>query len=351
MWRVDQAGSQGGAKAALSLIPQGLPASLCGQLHSEALSLSGIHSPLPRTDLTHASHQPSPGWAGPQGEGRPADLQSGSGQQLPQGLLRLPDLQLRLPLKEGQRLSLFPPVRLQGGEEQPQDSLGPLPAAPTPPPAPWQGPRLRGQAVSPPRTGPLQSVPTGGLLPSPQPPCLGPAGALGFLPAPGSPPSLSTLGPLPLSLGGESCSRWTPKQKRPKADTPSGTPGNAATSAGRRTAALQEPQEGVAGRPALAGPGAGPAGHALGEGPFPAHPGGRAGPPACGARRQIPALPYPAPPAGVGGSPCLTLGHPPLGAGTPGCRHVAGAKNTGVAARQALAHRSLARCPGESASP
>ena len=40
------------------------------------------------------------------------------------------------------------------------------------------------------------------LLPSPQPPRLGLAGALGFLPAPGSPPSLSTLGPLPLSLRG-----------------------------------------------------------------------------------------------------------------------------------------------------
>ena len=40
------------------------------------------------------------------------------------------------------------------------------------------------------------------LLPSPQPPRLGPAGALAFLPAPGSPPSISTLGPLPLSLRG-----------------------------------------------------------------------------------------------------------------------------------------------------
>ena len=151
--------------------------------------------PSSLADLTHASHQPSPGWAGPQGEGRPADLQPGSGQQLPQGLLRLPDLHLRLPPKEGQRLSLFPPVQLQGGEEQPQDSPGPPPAAPTPPPAPWQGPCLRGQAVSPPRTGPLQSVPTGGLLSSPQPPCLGPAGSLGFLPAPGSPPPSQLWGP------------------------------------------------------------------------------------------------------------------------------------------------------------
>lgn len=201
----------------------------------------------------------------------------------------------------------------------------------------------------PPRTGPLQSVPTGRLLPSPQPPRLGPAGALGFLPAPGSPPSLSTLGPLPLSLRGGSWSRWTPKQKRPKDDAPSGTPGSAATSAGRRTADLQEPQEGVAGRPPLAGLGAGPAGHALGEDPFPAHPGRAARAPSLRGKETGCCPTVPCPPAGVGGSPCLTLGHPPLGAGTPGCRHMARAKNTGVAARQSLAHRSLDRCPGESA--
>ena len=129
--------------------------------------------------------------------GWPADLQPGSRQQLPQGLLRLPDLQLRLPPKEGQRLPLLPPVRLQGGEEQPQGSPGPPPAAP----APWQGPCLRGQAVSPPRTGPLQSVPPGGPLraahhPAPQPAASPPRPGRG----PGL-PSCSRLPSLPLNSG------------------------------------------------------------------------------------------------------------------------------------------------------
>lgn len=142
------------------------------------------------------------------------------------------------------------------------------------------------------------------LLPSPQPPRLGLAGALAFLPAPGSPPSLSLWGPCHSASGGESCSRWTPKQKRPKDYTPSGTPGSSATSAGHQIADLQKPQEAVAGRPGLAWPG--PAGHALGEDPFPARPGrvGRA--PSLWGKETGCCLTVPCPlPRGLGGSSCL----------------------------------------------
>lgn len=235
--------------------------------------------PLPRADLTHASHQPFSGWAGPQGASRPADLQPGSGQQLPQGLLRLPDLQLPLPPKEGQRLPLFPPVQLQGGEEQPQDSPGPPPAAPAcyPRSLARPPPQRAGGVTS--KDWTLTERPPGRTTPSSPPPC-SPARSLPASARPGPWASFLLQAPLPPSQlwgpchsasGGESCSRWTPKQKRPKGDIPSGTPGSSATSAGRRTAGLQKPQEAVAGRLPLTQPG--PAGHALGEDPFPARPG------------------------------------------------------------------------------
>lgn len=230
--------------------------------------------------------------------------------------------------------------------------LLPLPATP----APWQGPRLRGQVVSPPRTGPLQSVPLGGPPhpahhPAPQP--------AASLPRPGRGPGLpscSRLPSLPLNSGAPATQ---PQGVKAAPDGPPNRSGLKVTYLqGLQEAQRLLPDVGQRAcrnhkKPWLGGfpsPSLGLQDTRWERTPSLHVQGGWAGPPACGARRQVAALLYPVP-TSAGGSPCLTLSHPSLGARTPGCKHMAGAKNTGFTARQALAYHSPAGCPGKSASP
>lgn len=121
-------------------------------------------------------------------QGRPADLQPMLEEQLPQGLLRLPDLQLRLLPQKGQLPLLLLLVQLQGGP-----SLRTPRAPATAPHDRQQALGPRGQAGSPPGTGPSPEGPLEGPLPpAHQPPSQG--RSQGLLPTPGPALPLTRLG-------------------------------------------------------------------------------------------------------------------------------------------------------------
>lgn len=236
----------------------------------------------------------------------------------------------------GQRLFLLPLAQLRGGP-----SLRAPRAAPAAPRGSLASLQLRGQAVPPPRTGAFSEGPPEGplrpaqhLAPLPAASRLGWAGPRAFsLSRLSSLPLISTVPCLgPLLLGQPPSRRGlkvTHLQGLQKAQ-------GLLPDVGQQTCRNHEKGR-LSPRSASA---LGLQGNTLGRVPFLNLQGGWAGLQPAGEGDRGCCV---APPAQVGrGSPCLTLGHTPLGAGTPVCRHVTRAKNTGFAARQASAHHTSA---------